>query len=421
VGIHESAQKAVFFDFWQYRVPRHVHFSRTDDSYQNGYVFLMGKATHWIHIRHDPASYRIVAQLQDSTINMCTLNRRQLLHGLAAATVSGAVALPTLAQQRTRRFRMLLNTSVSGPQAWFYVSEDKGYLAAEGIEITFTPGGGAYTAAPRMHGSDFDFGYGDINSLIEVAAANPGAGPVGVFTMFNASPSTIVVSADGPVRAPKDLEGKTIVGHSNDVALKTFGAFCKSAGVDRSKVKVEPFGGGFRSQVEAMLGSRTVHGVFGYVSTIASAMAEGGPDNNRRLRHLRFADHAPDLYGSTFMASRRLLSEDRNAIAAVVRAFNRGLADVVRDPEAGIDAVMRRAAYADRDAEMLRLKTTLGIEMAHAEGKRLGIGAVDNARLQRSIDLIAATNDLQHSPPMADVFLSDFLPPLEQRIRNLAR
>jgi NitT/TauT family transport system substrate-binding protein len=310
---------------------------------------------------------------------------------------------------------------VSGPQAWFYLAQDRGYLAEEGLEIDFVPGGGAYTAAPRMHASDFDFGYGDINALIEVAAANPATAPVGVYAMFNASPSTIAVSAAGPIRSPKDLEGRHVVGHASDVALRTFGVFCNATGVDHSKVAVSTFGGGFREQVEALHGSPSVHGVFGYVSTIASAMAEGGTDRNGSLRHLRFADHAPDLYGSVIMASRRILGADRSAIHGLVRAFNRGVADVVRDPEAAIDAVIRRALYANRNAEMLRLKTTLQIEMAHREGSQLGIGAVDAARLQRSIGQMALANSLKNPLAASAIFTSEFLPPLAQRVRSLAR
>ncbi|MGL4241898.1 MAG: ABC transporter substrate-binding protein, partial [Beijerinckiaceae bacterium] len=130
------------------------------------------------------------------------MHRRNVLGGLAAMALPATVAAPAAGQQRMKRFRMLLNTSVSGPQAWFYLAQDRGYLAEEGIEIAFTPGAGAYTAAPRMHELDFDFGYGDVTSLIEVAAAHPGAAPVGVYAMFNASPSTIAVSAAGPVRTP---------------------------------------------------------------------------------------------------------------------------------------------------------------------------------------------------------------------------
>ncbi len=344
------------------------------------------------------------------------ITRRSLLSGLTAT-----IAAPALAQRKLRRFSMLLNTSASGPQAWFYLAQDRGYLAEEGLEIAFTPGAGAYTAAPRMHASGFDFGYGDVNALIELAAATPGSAPVGVYAMFNASPSTIAVSAAGPVRAPKDLEGRRVVGHSSDVALRTFGVFCAATGIDRAKVAVGSFGGGFREQVEALHGASDLHGVFGYVSTIASAMSKGGPDGNGRLHHLRFADHAPDLYGSVIMASRRVLDADRSAVAGLVRAINRGVRDAVRNPEAGIDAVLRRAPYADRRAEMLRLKTTLAIEMAHPEGRRLGIGAIDPARFGRSIAQMTAAANLAARPSAAEVFTLEFLPPTGERVTSLAK
>ena len=320
-----------------------------------------------------------------------------------------------------RKFRMLLNTSWSGPQAWLLLAQDKGYLAEEGIELDLTQGSGAYTAAPRMLSQDFDIGYGDINSLIEVAAANPQTAPVGVFVLFNASPSTIALSGAGAIRTPRDLEGKTIVGHSSDVALRTFPAFCKATGIDAGRVNVGTFMGGMRSQVVSMLEGGRIHGVFGYVSTIAAAVAEGGGDLNARLRHFRFAEYVPDLYGSTLMVSRKMLRDNRDAVAGLVRALNRGLADAVRSPQAGIDAVMRRASFADRAAETLRLETTYSIEMAHPEGARLGIGAVDTARLARSLALVSQTKGLARTPAVQDIFVPDFLPPMAQRVRTLAR
>jgi NitT/TauT family transport system substrate-binding protein len=340
---------------------------------------------------------------------------------LAATAITAAtLAAPSLAQKRTKRFRMVLNTSFSGPQSFLLLAQDRGYLAEEGVEIEFTQGGGAYTAAPRMFAADFDFGYGDINSLIEVAAEHPQKAPVGIFAVFNASPSTIALSANGPIQKPKDLEGKTLLGHSSDVALKTFPAFCKVNGVDASKITIRTFGGGMRAQVDTMLGADNVHGVFGYVSTIAAAMAEGGRDLNDRIRHLRFAEHVPDLYGSTLMVSRKVLTENREMVSGVVRAFNRGLVAAVQSPEAGIDAVMRRANWSERPAELLRLKTTYKIEMAHPDGKRIGIGAVDNARLTRAIALIAETNRLKRRPALDEIFMADFLPPLADRVRSLS-
>lgn len=348
------------------------------------------------------------------------MNRRHLLLGAASAGIVSALAAPSIAQTALKPVRMLLNTSVSGPQAWFFLAQDRGYFADEGFDVTFTAGSGAYTAAPRLMGDRFDIGYGDINSLVEVASANPNDAPVGVFAMFNASPSTIAVRADSDILTPHDLDGKSLVGHASDVALRTFGAFCQSTGVDQSKVQIGSSDGGFSRMLSSMLSGQGADGVFGYVSTISSALAQGERDRNHLLRHLAYADHVPDLYGSTIMATRKMLRDDPVAIAALVRAVNRGVRDTVADPAAGIDAVLRRRPNTNRNAQTLRLQRTLDIEMGHAEGAALGIGAVDPERLARSIALIAHTNGLSRTPDLESVFDDRFLPPLAQRVRGLA-
>ena len=54
--------------------------------------------------------------------------------------------------------------------------------------------------------------------------------------MYNRPPFTVAVKADGPIKTPKDFEGKTLGGAANDGALKLFPAFAKLAKIDCSKV-----------------------------------------------------------------------------------------------------------------------------------------------------------------------------------------
>jgi len=116
-----------------------------------------------------------------------------------------------------------------------------------------------------------------------------------------------------------------------------------------------------------------------------------------------------------------MLREEPAAVRGVLRAFNAGLAAVVKDIEAGIDSVMRRASWSSRAVEKLRLQRTLDIEMAGAEGRRIGIGDVDDARLTRSIAVLAETNKLPRVPAARELFTRDYLPPLADRVTSLAR
>jgi NitT/TauT family transport system substrate-binding protein len=343
------------------------------------------------------------------------MSRRTLLRRLAAATFLGAPVVR--AQPARTRLRMLLNTGYSGPQAWLLLAQANGHLAREGVELDLTPGGGAYTAAPRMIDGGFDLAYGDVNSLIEEAARRPAVAPVGVFMMFQASPSAVAVRADGPIRAPRDLEGCRLTGHSTDVALRTFGAFCLHNGVDRSRVEVGTSIGGMRGLIESVLAGE-VQGAFGYVSTFSGALASARPLLLEKVRFLQYAEWVPSLHGSVLMASRRLRQEDPALVTRIVRALSRGLADMLRDPDAGIEAVARIAAGTDRAAEKLRLLTTLRIEMNHADSRRLGIGDADDARLGASIALMAKAVALPRVPALRELFVRDHLPPAAERVKN---
>jgi NitT/TauT family transport system substrate-binding protein len=339
----------------------------------------------------------------------------------AGCAASAAVLAPALvrAQPRRAKLRMLLNTGISSPQAWLWLAQTRGYLEREGLELDLTPGAGAYTAAPRMIDGGYDIAYGDVNSLIEEAAHRPDAAPQGVYMMFNASPSCVAVAADGPLRHARDLVGRSLVGHDTDVALRTFGALCLHHQLDSRSVRVASAWAGMAGMVEQVLAGQA-DGAFGYVSTFTGALVSADPALLNRVRFLTFAEFAPDLYGSVLMASRRLLREQPAAVSALVRALNRGVQDLLRSPQAGMDALAKVAPGTDRPAEQARLKATLDLEMnpaLPAAARRLPLGEVDEARLARSIALMAKANQLPRVPGVAEVFTAAYLPPVAERAR----
>jgi NitT/TauT family transport system substrate-binding protein len=75
-------------------------------------------------------------------------------------------------------------------------------------------------------------------------------------------------------------------------------------------------------------------------------------------------------------------------------------------------------------SNLRRLVGTLELEMGREEGARLGIGDLDDARLQRGIHLLATSEKLANKkiariPNASELFSRSFLPPLEQRVRQL--
>jgi len=303
------------------------------------------------------------------------------------------------------RLRMLLNTGYSGPQAWLLLAIARGHVAAAGIELDLTPGTGAYNAAPGLAGGGHDLAYGDIHALVEIAARQAAA-PIGVFATFNASPSCIAVPAETAIRTVSDLRGRRLIGHASDVALRSFGVVG-----DPAQVTIAAAEGSMASLAARVLAGEA-DGLFCYVSTLTASLGEG----IAAFRCLRYADLAPDLYGSMVMAAPALVRAHPVALRMLVAAFNRGLAEAFAEPAAAIEAVLRFAPNADAATERRRWDATLANEMGHPEG-RGGFGAVDAARFARGIALHAKRLGLTPPDP-SRVFTDAFLPPVAARARR---
>lgn len=237
--------------------------------------------------------------------------------------------------------------------------------------------------------------------------------------MFNASPSCVLVAAEGPIRHPSHLLGQRVIGHASDVALRTFGALCRHLNLDATRVSVTEAWAGMAGIAADVVAGRAA-GAFGYVSTFTGALSAADPALMTRVRFLRFADHAPDLYGSVLMASQRLLKDEPELVSRVVRALNRGVVTMLRDPDAGLEAVLRAVPGLNRNAEAARLRATLELEMNPAlpqGARRMDLGDVDPARLERGIALMVAGSALPRTPLVTEIFTRAHLPTAAERIR----
>ena len=313
--------------------------------------------------------------------------------------------------------RMLLNSGYSSVNAWFCLAEERGYLKDAGLTLAFTIGRGAYTAAGRTADEGFDIGYGDVNALVELVATAPDRAPLAIYTMFNRSPSVVAVPAGSPIAGPADLQGRHLRGHATDVALQTFPAFAARTGIDAGRVRVSTSEAGMRELADGMFTGES-DGIFGYESTIAAALVGAGQSVDR-VRFLHFRTLVPELYGSALMVSRRLVVEQPALVAGLVRAVNRGVADVIADPDAAIAAVRRRDPALVVAAERDRLARTLAGEMSHPEAARLGIGAIDRARFAEAMRLLCKAKS-RRVPVIDEVVSNRFPVPDAERITRLA-
>jgi NitT/TauT family transport system substrate-binding protein len=172
-------------------------------------------------------------------------------------------------------------------------------------------------------------------------------------------------------------------------------------------------------QVRDDLMTGKADGVFGFVNTIIAAATPLGVPAHA-LRFIEYADLLPDLYGNGLMVSRKLMAESPEAVAALVGGLNQGLRDTVQDIDAAMAALSRAAPDIDVAVQRRRLEGTLAIEMSHPEGARIGIGDIDDDRMDRGIAQLARSCAWPSAPKAQAMFSRQFLPPLAERVRTLS-
>jgi NitT/TauT family transport system substrate-binding protein len=334
---------------------------------------------------------------------------------LGAATMAVMAAVPLAAHAQTK-IKMVLNWKYQGPQAWFFLAQDKGYFKSEGLDVEIDQGEGSSASVTKVAAGAYQAGFGDINALIDLSAKRPAEAPVAVYMIYNTPPFTIVVKRDSPIRTPKDLEGKTIGGPANDGALKLFPAFAKVTKVDASKVNITNMAPNLREQ---MLLRGQVDAVFGFVNTVYFSAKLVGINPEKDLRFINYVDYGMDLYSNAVVFSRSFVRENPKAVQGFVRALNRAINDVLANPDAGMDAVMKREPLLKRDVERERLLATLAREMGHPEIAKFGLGAIDPERMRRAIGIVVEANALPRTPAVSEVFNADFLPSRNERASKL--
>ncbi|MGE5794616.1 MAG: ABC transporter substrate-binding protein [Bacteroidota bacterium] len=336
---------------------------------------------------------------------------------LSLATVSlAALALaapsPALAQS-SPKVKFILNWKYQGPQAWFFIAEDRGYFKAEGVDIEFDQGEGSGAPAVKIASGAYNAGFGDINAIIALAAAKPQDAPIGVYMMYNVPPFVIATKKSSGIKSPKDLEGKTLGGAGNDAALKLFPAFAKLAKVDPGKVSITNMAPNLREQ---MLQRGQVDAVFGYVNTIWFSAKPLGIDPANDLVWMKYSDYGMDLYSNTIMVSKQLAKDHPQVVRGMLKALNRAIAEVAGNMEPGMDAVMKREPLLRRDTEKERLVATIKAEMSHPETKDIGFGDVSDDRLKRSIVMVVEAYGLPRAPAPGEIFDRQFLPAKADRM-----
>ena len=116
---------------------------------------------------------------------------------------------PAPAQTQATDVRFVLDFLLQGQQSPFVLGRERGYYAAQKVNLTaFDPGRGGADSITKVASGTHDIGFGDLSAMIEFNARNPGRELIAVLLVYDQAPLSLISLKKSGITKPTDLMGR---------------------------------------------------------------------------------------------------------------------------------------------------------------------------------------------------------------------
>jgi NitT/TauT family transport system substrate-binding protein len=315
---------------------------------------------------------------------------------ITAATVLAASCAASSAEAVEVNF--ITDFGFNGRHAYYYVALDKGYYKAEGLDVTILRGQGSIDAVKKVASGAAMIGFADAGAIV-LARSNDDI-PVKLLAIIYATPPhAIFALADSGIKAPKDLEGKTIADSAFSAIPLIFKAYAAATGIDEQKVK---WISADSVALPGLLATGKVDAIGQFTVGQPLLAAAVKP---RSLIRLAYKDAGLDYYANGIVATEATIKENPDVLKAFIRATFKGMHDAFANPtEAG--EIMNKY-HKEISPEVGKGETELVKELASVPGQKMGV--IDEGRIKRTIDIMVKSYPMKQPVQPRDMFVPGFV------------
>ncbi|MBI4195109.1 MAG: ABC transporter substrate-binding protein [Betaproteobacteria bacterium] len=325
--------------------------------------------------------------------------------GLLAAlfvvfSFSGGTAMAQSAAGAAKeKVQVRFTWKLKGEYAPLFVALDKGYFAAEGLDVDLAEGQGAQTVLRLLAAGTENIGYGPAVAAAQAVSQNM---PVKVAALYQTrAPMGVISFPDVPLKTPKDLEGKRIGISVGETFTDMLEPFTKINKIDLSRITRIQMDNSART---SQFLSRKVDVMSVYLSNELPVLEQR---TGVKFNVMKVADFGLNLLGASYYISNNFARQNPGTVAKLMRATAKGYADAMKDPK-GAAEIMNKYMKVKENPDVLLAQVKATVESTNAPTGR-PIGWQSENDWKTCLDLLMATGAIKERKDIGLYYTNDFL------------
>jgi NitT/TauT family transport system substrate-binding protein len=329
---------------------------------------------------------------------------------LSVVLALAAVVLSFGTGHAADKVTIVLDFTISGYHAPFFVAQDKGYFAEQGLEVSISRGYGSGDTVKKVAAGVADVGFNHPAPLI-IANAEGGNLRSVMGYLNQEMCATYSAIEYGNVRAPKDIEGKIWGGPPGDVCTILLTALAEKTGFDLSKVKMQQMDAPQRLPMLATGQIGVTGSFFDKDILFKKALEQAG----KTMATFRYSQYMA-MYSNGVTVAQTTIDKRPEMVGKVVIALLKGFQATIANPSQAAAVITK--LYPEADKEYIRASVDTLLEAMWDEtSKTKGIGILDARKMQDTRDAVVKYWKLKSEPPLDQIYTNRFIEAAQKLVK----
>ncbi len=298
----------------------------------------------------------------------------------------------------------VLDWVVFGRHTPYYAAVEKGFFAANNIDLTMQRGYGSAATVKRLGAGQADIIFADFGALV-LARANEGLKAKMVAVGYAKNGHAVFFLEGLGIRTPKDLVGKRVAGAPGASVTALFPGFLRANGLDPASVKIVNVDA---QALNPVLLSKQMDGMLEFSFNQVSLEKQGAKEG-LKPKHFLYADYNFGFYSNGIIARDEMIEKKPDLVARFVDAILKGYRYAIDNPAESCG--MLRKHHPDIDQDVCLGEVALVKALVQTpEAQEKGIGYMSREGVQRTIGVLREFMGLKGEATPEDLYTTRFLP-----------